>query len=72
MITKNSFKNVRRAVIFQLLCLMVAINYFLCQNNKVVWSSSNMGFAESNSSDTKVKTVAGQSFVSTKKLMLIK
>lgn len=42
-----------------LLCSQITIS----QNSKVEWSSFNMGFAESKSSNTIVKSIAGQSFV---------
>ena len=63
MITKYFLKNIQRAVTLQLLCLMVVINYILAQNSQAGWSSFNMGFAESKTSNTMVKSVAGQSFV---------
>ncbi len=56
------FRNVRRVISFQLLCLAVAANCSFSQN-KVAWSSFNMGFAKSQTPGTVVKSVAGQNFV---------
>ncbi|MDI6804574.1 MAG: T9SS type A sorting domain-containing protein [Bacteroidota bacterium] len=65
MSTKYSFKNIQRAVIFQLLCVIVVINNAISQNSQVVWSSFNMGYANSTQSNTMVKSVVGQNFVGT-------
>jgi hypothetical protein len=63
--SKYLFINLRRVGVFQLLFLMIVINYSFSQNSKVGWSSFNMGFAESKSSNTVVKSVVGQNFVGT-------
>ncbi|MBA4312085.1 MAG: hypothetical protein C0417_05605 [Chlorobiaceae bacterium] len=62
---KYSFKNIKRAVILLPLCLMFVSNYALSQNTKVTWLSFNMGFAESNVTNTVLKSVVGQNFVGT-------
>ncbi len=45
--------------------LILSTTFLFSQNNKVNWSSFNMGFAEVASSNLKVKSVAGQVFVGT-------
>lgn len=60
---KFSFKNTRQADKFQFLCLLAVINYSHSQNSQVTWSSFNMSFAESKTSNIFVKSVIGQSFV---------
>ena len=59
---KVYLRTVRRAISFQLLCLAVAANCSFSQN-KIAWSSFNMGFAKSQTPGTVVKSVAGQNFV---------
>jgi len=61
--TKCPFRKIRRAILFQLLCLVVVVSCSLSQNNHVNWWSFNMGFAKSQTPGTVVKSVAGQSFV---------
>ncbi len=50
-------------------CLILLFSAFTitapAQNNFVSWSSFNMGFAESKTSNTAVKSVVGQNFVGT-------
>ncbi|MBI5020827.1 MAG: T9SS type A sorting domain-containing protein [Ignavibacteriales bacterium] len=60
-----SNKNIRRAVILLPLCLMLLLNFALSQNAKITWSSFNMGFAKSQTTNTMVSSVVGQNFVGT-------
>ncbi len=50
---------------FFILILIFSTSVLIAQNNFVTWSSFNMGFAESKTSNTMVKSVAGQNFVGT-------
>ncbi len=50
-----------------LIFLILSTTFLQSQNNKVTWSSFNMGFADVTSSNLKIKSVAGQVFVGTVK-----
>jgi hypothetical protein len=58
--------NVRIKYFLIMLFITLQIN---AQNSKVPWSSFNMGFAESKTGNTNVKSVAGQNFVGTSQLV---
>lgn len=47
--------------------LILSTTFLQSQNNKVTWSSFNMGFAEVASYNLKIKSVAGQVFISSVK-----
>ncbi|MBI5476727.1 MAG: T9SS type A sorting domain-containing protein [Ignavibacteriales bacterium] len=58
----------RRAGIFILLAFLTISNLSLAQNTRVDWYSFNMGFTESNSVNSLVKSVVGQNFIGTTQL----
>ncbi|MDI6768030.1 MAG: T9SS type A sorting domain-containing protein, partial [Bacteroidota bacterium] len=46
-----------------ILNFIISTSMLIAQNNFVTWSSFNMGYASSGTSNTTVKSIAGQSFV---------
>jgi hypothetical protein len=60
--TTYTLAGVRRAAAYQLLCLVVGAGVAFAQTTKVTWSSFDGGFIQSQSSNARVRAVAGQSF----------